>query len=235
MIPDGLITYSPHELERIAVDLFRRRPDVDFSAPINVEALVENTKNVSLEFVDGLRDTYHVEGAVSKIYMSREILVQVDHSFLSRPWSRYNEVLGEEFAHIHIHPGLFNFVNSIEDFIDLQRDVQWARYESDAKRLSAIIRMPAQLVVRAAEEIYPRIVREFGFSDLANVEKLLRNDLALKFRVSPAQMQQRIADPPCAIRTRLASSFVTASTDLMPAERLPFDAQHGAHERGKGP
>jgi hypothetical protein len=215
MIPDGLVTYTRNEIERFARDLLRRRPDVRFAPPINLEKLIELSANVTLKLSE-LQVSHRVEGCVCKEAMSRQLTVIVDTAIHAGPWHRYNSVLGEELAHIHLHGSLFLFVNSIEDFISLQHDPQWPVFERDAKLLSTAIRMPPELVIAAAENAYPKIVDEHGFGDFMKIEKLLRNELAGLFRVSPDDMQRRLMCWPCDIRNRLVNSVQAASDSLIP-------------------
>ncbi len=120
-----------------------------------------------IEYRYDLISAFKVEGCVCKEFMSKAVTVFVDWSLLSKPWPEYGAVIGEEFAHLHLHGSCFNFVNSVEDFIELQHDEEWHRFERDARYFSAAVRMPAELLVAEAEAVYPRVVDEHGFDDCA--------------------------------------------------------------------
>jgi len=217
MIPNGLVHYTAGDIERLSVELLKSRPDVDFEPPINLEWLIENAKDIRLELDDELFVRHRVEGCVCKRYMSRELTIYVDTSICSAAsWIEYSEVLGEEFAHAILHQALIHMVNTKEDFIELQSDPEWPRYERDAKAFGLAIRMPAELVVREAERIYPRVVDEYGFGDFMQVEMQMRNRLATRFRASPQEAQRRISSWQCNIRNRLVNSVQTQSNDLVP-------------------
>lgn len=216
MIPQGLITYRDSEIERLAQDTLRRRPDVEFKAPINIELLVENEANVSLEVMYGLVHKHRVEGCVCKKYMSHELIVGVDQVMLAGPWPAYNAVLGEEYAHIRLHPALFLYVETAADFVGLQADPQWPRFERDARRFSAAIRMPTELVCPEAEAIYGHVVREDGFGNVVAIEKSIRNRLAEHFRVSLSDMQSRMQSWPCNLLDRIRMSIQSRSLTLIP-------------------
>jgi hypothetical protein len=222
MIPEGLISYSPMELERMAAEDLRRRPRLDFEAPINLEFLLQDTENVNVELMHGLRVDHQVEGCVCKQYMTKQITVFIDSRVYAGPWAEYNEVLGEEYAHIRLHAALFNdvkaCVDSVESFVELQRDPQWHRYEGDARRFSAAIRMPPKLVLNAAADAYEGIVSEFGFSDAAAIENRLRHRLAQKFRVTLGAMRSRLTEGPCDIRNQLLNSIQSRSTTMLPSD-----------------
>lgn len=226
MIPKGLINYSELELDRMHRELFRRRPDVAFCAPVNLEKLLQNTKNVvEIRYVsDGMMGKHKVAGCVCKRFMSHDIEIWVDAYYLTRPWAEYSAVLGEEFAHIYLHPALFLYVDSIEDFVQLQCDPEWPRFEGDAKRFSTMVRMPAQLVIDAAEKAYPAAVDEHGFGDSVKIEKILRNALVPVFRVAPIEMQRRMVEWPCLLRDRIAQSVRVSSSALLSVNDSSIEA-----------
>jgi hypothetical protein len=210
------------ELERRAAEDFRRRPDIDFDAPINMEALLQGLPNVDLRLMDGLRSGHQVEGCVCKQYMTKLVTVFIDSRIFAGPWAEYNEVLGEEYAHIRLHAALFSdidpVVDSVESFVRLQRDPQWERYERDARLFSAAVRMPPKLVLNAAAEAYERIASEFGFGEPSFIESRLRNRLAEEFRVSPDAMRRRLTEGACDIRNQLFNSIQSRSPKLLPAD-----------------
>ena len=217
MLPKGIIDYTTFDLERMAAELLRRRVDIKPDAPINMELLVENTRDVELEIRSGLLYQHKVEGCVCKQGLSRTLTVMVDWTIYKDPsWGPYYAVLGEEFAHIHLHQSLLLLVNSVEDFLELQADPQWRRYERDAKRFSLAIRMPPHLVDKHASEIYRRIVTECGFEDAVRIEKLVRNQLAELFRVPVDDAFKRMSEWPCNTRTRILNSVQTGSLELLP-------------------
>ena len=76
----------------------------------------------------------------------------------------------------------------------------------DAKVYGAALRMPFRNLILAAETIYPEIVDEHGFGDLATVQKLLRNALAEKFVVPTEDMHRRLMQWPCRVYDRVAIS-----------------------------
>ncbi len=192
MIPDGLITYSNTDLERKSLEVFRRRPDVPFEARVNLELLVELEKDVRLTIVDGLIAKWGIEGAVGINFMSPTRFVLVDSLMLSRHWPEYASVLAEEYSHIVLHPALIQQVHEVEDFVDLQSDPQWGRFEADAKHFALCLRMPFKLVQFELAHAYAEIVKEHGFGSVERIEKLTRNALALRFRVSARDIQRRL-------------------------------------------
>src|SRR4051812_6237554 len=112
-----LVGLSPSAIERRAKDLFSERQDVKCSPPIRLEWLIENLRqdDVQLEIVMGLRNKHKVEGGIWRETGTRRQTVFVDYGIHIGPWPEYNAVLGEEFAHLMIHPALLMQVNCVED------------------------------------------------------------------------------------------------------------------------
>lgn len=220
MVPEDLATYTPNQLEQMAINDLKRRPDVEHSAPINLERLVDGLPNVSIEYFDNLVAKHRVVGMVLKSGISdqnRTVLVdsQVAHN---GPWSGYNAVLGEEYAHLRIHQSLFLLVSTVADFISLQSDPQWHRHEADARRFSDAIRMPADLLEVELGQLYPRLTGEYGFGDTMAVHDLVLSRLASKFRVSMEDIKRRMQQPQVRLEDRLLSSLQSRSGVLIPED-----------------
>lgn len=218
MIPKDLATYSDYQLERLARETLKSRPDVEHSAPINVEWLLEGLPNfLGIEFIEDLRNNHQVEGMVLKhVDGHRELLVRIDLGIFRGPWRHYNKVLCEEFAHITIHPALFYYISSEEDFFKLQRDPQWKRHEKDARRFVDAIMMPSDLLGSEISRFYPVIVDEHGFGDTLSVYELLISKLASHFRVSISDMRRRLQQPQVGLEDRLLNSLQTRNSELLP-------------------
>lgn len=239
MIPKNLATYSDNDLEEIARKTLQSRPDVEHSAPINVEWLLEGLPNFAeIDLVEGLQHKHQVEGMVLKhVDGDRKLLVRIDLAIFRGPWHHYNKVLCEEFAHITIHESLFLYVTSEEDFFELQRDPQWERHERDARRFSDAIMMPSDLLGIEASRFYPSIVDEHGFGDTLSVYELLISKLASRFRVSTPDMRRRLQHSQVGLENRLLNSLQTRNTELLPvgwsAEARPQYVQVTLFDKAK--
>ncbi len=75
--------------------------------------------------------------------------------------------------------------------------------ERNAKRLAAAILMPADAVLLAARETYPRLVRVAGFTNAEAVKKHLAGQLAKRFEVSVHAMSIRLAEWPMRVFERV--------------------------------
>ncbi len=220
---EGIVEYSRGQLECMAIDLLRRRVDIEFRAPINVEVLLEGTPNVHLEEMPGLLNQFSVEGAVCTEAMTHELTVFVDTRIMNGPDdARYGAVVAEELSHIILHRGVIQQIRSIQDFLEVRRCPQWKRIELDARHFSASVRMPELLVNRKAESVYQEVVGRYGFNDPHEVEKLVRNRLAELFVVPVADMHARIIQWPCPVASRVIASVEDRSSMLRPhAEQAP--------------
>lgn len=211
-----VVIYTPMEIEQMAEDTLRRRGDIPFAAPIKMERLLVNTPNVMIEYEYGLRIDYRVEGYVCKQFMSKTLTVWIDQRIMEGPLPEYNRVLGEEFAHISIHPSIFFDINSVDDFIEMQMHPHWNRFESDARRFSAAIRMPPYLVKMEAALAYEYVVNDVGFESAAIIENRMTMRLAEVFQVTPVEMKRRLANPPCNLREQILNSIQSRSERLLP-------------------
>jgi hypothetical protein len=212
-----LIGVTPSQIECMVRELFKRRQDVRCEPPIRLEWLIENEENVQLETVMGLRAAHGVEGGIWKQEGSRQLTVFVDYGICIGPWPEYAAVLAEEFAHLVLHRALLIQVKSIEDFIALQKNPEWERYERDARRYSRALRMPAGPFVFEAQRLYEQVVAGGSFGDVDTVEKLVRNGLCQKFRVPHDDALRRMLTYPCEISRRIQASVLSYSPTLLPA------------------
>jgi len=215
----GLIEYSPSQIECMVTELFKRRPDVKASPPVRLEWLIENSEDLALETDMALQSNHKVQGGIWKEPNTRKLTIFVDwYIATKRPWPEYNAVLGEEFAHIQLHQSLIIQVRSVEDFLALQRDPNWYRYERDARRYSRALRMPGTAFVAAAEETYREVRREFGFIEPDRMESHIQHRLAQQFRVPADDAQRRMRDMMFRIDERIQLSVLARQIELLPLD-----------------
>ena len=215
MIPNGLITYSPLEIERKAEAFLRSRPELGSIPPVDIELLIEGMPDTVLEVQHGICLHHSVEAASCKRFMQREKVVLIDESILARgTWARYNAALAEELAHILLHAALFDFVESIEDFVDLQEDPQWGMYEKDARLMSRSLRMPAPAVRLAVATEYNRATNRLGFGSYDRVLSNMTEHLAKLFKVYPKEMHERILSSYCNVQSEMIRAFSSCENRL---------------------
>lgn len=236
MIPDVPI-YTPMQLEQMAHDTLRRRSDVPFAPPIKIERLLTNLPDLSIQYEYGLDNEHGIEGCICKQFMCKTLTVFIDRRIMEGEYAKYNRVLGEEFAHIVIHPSMFTDINSVEQFVEHQSHPMWARWESDARRFSGAIRMPPSLVVEELGKAYGQIVDDVGFGNAAVIENRIKMRLAELFRVSPEEIWRRLVEPPCSLRDSLLNSIQSRNSTLLPTEwtvkAIPPMAQQSLFRRSE--
>jgi hypothetical protein len=220
---EGLIEYTDFELEQMAHDYLRARPDVQLKIPINVEALLQGCAGLGdIDTVPDITKYTRTEGVICRHTNGNDLKVFLDEATTNfGPKANYYAVVAEELSHILLHQSIFIQVKSITDFIEVQKSAQWHRIERDAKRLSAAIRMPYKNVILAAQDMYPEIVDEHGFGEAWAVNKLLRNALAEKFVVPQVDMHRRLMQWPCQIYDRAAISIQSQMHSLVSADYVP--------------
>jgi hypothetical protein len=199
VLVDGLVEFTPSQIEERASVFLRARVDVPKTLPIAVELLLENSKDVVLHMTDGLRDEHNVEGCVCNEFFSKLLTVYVDSSIADGPddaW--YNAVLAEELAHIELHRPLIQQIESIEDFQKVRLHPQWKRIELDALRFSLAIRIPVYTIAHEAEEAYVAVRREYGCTDPNRTALQVRNWLAGRYAVPFQDMHRRLSQFPMA-------------------------------------
>jgi hypothetical protein len=217
VLVDGLIEYTPGQIEHKAADYLRRRVDVPTRIPIDVELLLENTRNVTLETCPGLLEEHSVEGCVCNCFMSRDLIVYVDEGIANGlDDARYSAVVAEELAHIELHMALVHQVTAVDDYIEIRQHPKWSRIEQDARLFSDAVRMPSGLLHDLAPRVYSEIIDQHGFCELSVVEKLVRNRMAELFCVHWNDIQKRLGQWPCSnLCNRICISVAARSETLL--------------------
>jgi hypothetical protein len=213
---DGLVDYTPSQIEDLA-SLFRRnRVDVPKVLPVPVELLLENTRDVRLRTVSGLRRDHNVEGCVCNEFFSTLLTVFIDAGISDGPDDAlYNAVLGEELAHIELHRALILQIKSIEDFREVRTHPQWKRIEQDAIRFSLAIRIPANTFIAEAEAAYTAVINEHGFGESHRTALQVRNWLARRYATPYQDMQRRVSQYPFVGLSECIRTSVLARSDKL--------------------
>lgn len=217
VVVNGIVEYTPIELECLAEEYLRRRVDVCLRLPIDVELLLERTPNVRLRTEHCLKSIHHVEGCVCNQFMSKQITVLVDYNIAnSGTDADYNAVISEELAHIVIHKALIQQVEDVQDFLALRQHPNWYRIEQDAAYFSGAIRMPPKFLEEEAKSAYKFLIGEHGFTSQDNMIRLVRNCIADRFDVPLIDARRRMEQcSTLALSDRIAASLSNRSDKLV--------------------
>ena len=72
----------------------------------------------------------------------RERVVGIDGKIADGNERHYNVVVAEELGHIMLHRRIINQLESVEDFLELQRHPDWQLLDKDARSFGAAVLMP---------------------------------------------------------------------------------------------
>jgi hypothetical protein len=197
--------------------------------PVDVDLLAEKAEGVILDFYPGLRANHQIVGGVFRDIDTGELGIYIDEEVAdddSRSgWAFYRTTVAEELAHIHLHRGLIERVETADDFRKLHNHPNWHELERNAKRFAAAILMPAAALGPESAKAYEEIVgrpevwatfhSEEGPARWMNpVKKWMCQALARRFEVSERSMHYRLGEWPPEIYKRVESS-VDAGSDVL--------------------
>ena len=220
-----LRSYTELEIEHLAWKLLRSEPKVRSRLPIDVELLVESQPNLVLRIVPGLVARFSIECCVVRGGRADERVVWVDKLVAdSRPLSHYRQLLAELLGHLALHEAVLDQTDSSEDYLAIRNSPQWERIERDARRFAVSIMAPEEMVIQAAEEIYPGLVTQPGMQSPDAIQRLMRNCLAQAFSISTQQIHRRMVRWPCQIYARVEASLAIGSSQLVALPNSPATA-----------
>ncbi|MFH0981669.1 MAG: ImmA/IrrE family metallo-endopeptidase [Planctomycetota bacterium] len=207
--------YLVKDIEQRARQFLREHLGDQVEIPIDVDLLLETIDGVDLDYFPSLRGSYRTEGMVARDTTSGLLVIYVDEELADRHRQRYRMTVAEELSHVILHRSVIEKISSIEAFKELQGHRSWYNLERNAKRLAAAILMPADKVIKAAEELYPRLVKVAGFDNPEAVKKQLAINLAKNFEVSTQAMTYRLNEWPVRVYDR-ADEAMKNELDYLP-------------------
>jgi hypothetical protein len=198
-----LRTYKVWELERIAQTQLNRLQD-DFSLPVDIEKVLEETPGVDLDIWPKLQANHGLMGMVGTddtgtmiVYIDDD-LADADHLL-----RRYRMTVAEEYAHILLHRDAIGKVRSPADFKELHNDPDWQTYDRNAKRLAAALLIPASQVLSDSRLLYSKMVSVAGYGDPEAIKKMIKNKLADRYVVSTLSMGYRLSEWPVEVMSKI--------------------------------
>ncbi len=205
-IPDPP-TYKVREIESKARAFLIEHAGVRPEIPIDIELLLERLPGVHLDLKRGLEDRHSVHGMVLRDVETGELFVFIDEELADRSPTRYRMTVAEELGHIVLHRQTIDQIRDEDDFRELQQHACWHGMERNAKRCAAALLMPASMVLRHAQRIYPKLVGVAGFDNPQAIKNHLATLLAKTFDVSYQAMTYRLGEWPTLVRDKVESSM----------------------------
>jgi len=202
-------TFSISSLERRAETLLEAAFPSGLGVPIDIDYVAEAYLKLEILPIPSLEANYSVWGSFWKTAEGRYKLI-IDQDVMDDKPNLYRFTLGEEIAHYVLHRNHFVQVQNVKEACQAQKELQADLHhmERNARRFSAAILMPSQVVREEANRTYGKLVSHVGYGDADAILKKLTALLARQFRVSPQAMSIRLDNHPCnvaeAVRTAMA-------------------------------
>lgn len=151
------------ELERIAAAALAKGPQCVRGRCVNIERLAQETfglKIIAFHELSRLWKTYAFIDTTGKaVFVDADL---IDNVQLEK---KYRFTLGEELAHLLIHPAIFDDCKMIEQRLAIEEElneVRRDRLENNARALASAILMPETTVRPFVESILAQFTDEHG-------------------------------------------------------------------------
>ncbi|MCH2595814.1 MAG: helix-turn-helix domain-containing protein [Pirellulales bacterium] len=191
------------------------------TAPVDIEAVLENEANIRIEILPGLIPRYSVQACV--VRSAGQTTLLVDRIVAdSRPMAAYRLLLAQNYAPAALGCPL-DEMHDASWFLDQQADEKWASTAHDCERFALSMLLPAKPVLNGAECAYRELVEQQGWVEIDIATRWVRNRLAEQFAVPPALVQRRLLGWPCHLYGRIAQALAAEESALPPLDWLPED------------
>ncbi len=187
------------------------------TAPVDVEAALENEAGVRLEIVPGLIPRFSVQACA--VATSTGLTLFVDRIVAdSRPMASYRHLLALCFAPSALWQAETTW--HAAHFRQLLAAGSWPGCLRDCERFALAMLLPANPVLAAAETAYVELIQQQGWIELDDAARALRNRLAEQFAVPPSLVHRRLVGWPCHLYGRIAQALATEEPTLPPLDWL---------------
>lgn len=192
------------------------------TAPVDVEAALENEAGVRLEIVPGLIPRFSIQACV--VATATGITLFVDRIVAdSRPMASYRHLLALCFAPSALWQAETTWHAAL--FRQLQADDVWPQCLRDCERFALAMLLPANPVLAGAETAYVELIQQQdwqqqGWIELDDAARALRNRLAEQFAVPPSLVHRRLVGWPCHLYGRVAQALAAQEPTLPPLDWL---------------
>ena len=218
---DGSLATIP-SLTELAIEwrvrrLLGRRETQISTAPVDVEAVVENELGVRLEIVPGLIPRFSVQAYL--VRNQEGLVCFVDRIVAdSRPMASYRQLLALSLAPAALWQAETSW--QAADFRTLLAGERWPLQLRDCQRFALALLLPANPVLAGAESAYTELVQQQGWIEIDDAARGVRNRLAEQFAVPPALVHRRLLGWPCHLYGRIAQALAANEVTLPPLDWL---------------
>jgi hypothetical protein len=202
-------------LEQKAETLLREAFPSGLIIPIDIDFLAEARLDLEIVPIPGLETNYGLWGSLWKVLEGQHKII-VDQDILDYQPTLYRFTVCEEIAHYVLHREHFAGVQTVEQAIQVQRDLQADLHhmERNAKWFASVLLMPRELICEEADRIYRKLVAHVGYANTDAVMKKLTGLLAKQFGVSPQAMKHRLDNHPCEVTKAVKFAMEHCHTHL---------------------
>jgi Zn-dependent peptidase ImmA (M78 family) len=179
------------ELERIAAAALAKGPQCVRARRVNIERLVQETfglKIVAFHELSRRWKTYAFIDTTGKV-----VFVDADLIDNVQMEKKYRFTLGEEFAHLLIHPGIFANCKTIEQRLATEEElseVRRDRLENNARALASAILMPEATVRPFVESVLAKFTDEHGHVLVDELASAISHEYDVNFK--PARRRLKL-------------------------------------------
>ena len=216
MAAGGYPQYTAKALEEKAEKTLGARFPSGVLIPVDIDYLVESEPGVSLDVMQGLKETYGVAGAVfthPKDPKERRYTVLIDADVADRAPAFYRFTLAEEFAHLVLHRSVIEGITSLEQAVALHRAPEYYdTLDRNAKRFAAAALMPAARIRQDAGGIFTAL--RAAKLDAETLTTKLTVQLAQRYGVSVVAMRHRLGEWPVNLSTAIQEAFARGLSRL---------------------
>jgi hypothetical protein len=205
--------YNLPQLEAIAGQILQKRFPAGPTIPVDIDFIVESEPGVTLDVAPGLRAACGIAGAVLAHPKESRFTIVIDEAVADGNATFYRFTVAEEYAHLVLHRGILERVESIDDVVQLHKSDEYYKVlDRNAKWLAGSILMPTNALRRDAQIRFAELrKRGLGEEELASKMTI---QLAQHYNVSRMTMAYRLTDWPLSIVAAVRQAFRANLDDL---------------------
>lgn len=179
------------ELERIAVGALARGPHCVRSRRVDIERLVQEPFGLKIIAFHELSRRWKTYAFIDTT--GKAVFVDADLIDNAQMEKKYRFTLGEELAHLLLHPTIFANCKTVEQRLAIEEeltDMRRDRLENNARALSSAILMPEATVRPFVETVLPKFTDDHGHVLVDDLASAISREYDVNFR--PARRRLKL-------------------------------------------